>query len=298
MIDLSQLPPPTIIESLDYETLLEERKTRLLELTPPEERDEMAATLALESEPLTKFLEESAYRELLLRQRHNERAQALLLAYAAGPELDHIGVSYYMTERHLLDAGDPDAYPPVAPTYESDADYRRRLLLAHDAFSTAGSRQAYQYFALSGSPQVKDADAVRPLAGLVQVYLLSREGSGEASAALVEQITSTLNAETVRPLTDTVRVTTADVLTFQVAATLILQPGPDADIVLAEAERRAKEYVDGRHGLGEQVVLGALEARLYAPGVERVIMHAPTADIGGEVHQAPYCTGMELSVDD
>lgn len=297
-IDLSRLPAPTIIDTLDFEEILAERKSRLLELTPESERDTLAATLALESEPLTKFLEESAYREMILRQQHNERAKSLLLAYAAGPELDHIGATYYMTERLLIDEGDPDAVPPVGPTYESDADYLRRILLAHDAFSTAGSRQAYQYFALQADPQVKDADAIRPLPGLVQVYVLSRDGDGEAATALVEAVEAALTAEQVRPLSDTVRVGSATILPFTVNATLDLRRGPDADVVAAEASRRAREYVDERHALGAVIVRGALESRLYAPGVERVTLHSPAADIGGDPSQAPYCTGLEVSVDD
>lgn len=297
-IDLSQLPAPTILDELDYESLLADRKARLIALYPDEEQPAIAATLELESEPLTKFLEESAYRELLLRQQQNERAQALLLAYAAGPELDHIGVTYYLTERLMIDAGDPDAVPPVAPTYESDADYLRRILLAHDAFSTAGSREAYQYFALSADPRVADAEAVRPLPGVVQVYVLARAGDGEAPADLVDVVEGVLNAETVRPLSDTVRVGSATVLPFAVSATLVVRDGPDGDVVAAEAERRAREYVDERHALGEQVVVGALEARLYAPGVERVILHSPAADIGGDASQAPYCTGIEVAIDD
>ncbi|SOC56467.1 Phage-related baseplate assembly protein [Chromohalobacter canadensis] len=297
-IDLSQLPAPTVIESLDYETILAERKARLVALYPEAEQAGIAETLELESEPLTKFLEESAYRELLLRQQQNERAKALLLAYAAGPELDHIGVTYYMTERLLLDEGDPDAVPPVDPTYEGDADYLRRILLAHDAFSTAGSRQSYQYYALSADPMVRDADAVRPLPGVVQVYVLSREDDGEASLALVDTVEKALSAETVRPLNDTVRVTTATVLPFAVSASLVLREGPDGDVVAAEAQRRAREYVDERHALGAQIVLGALEARLYAPGVERVTLHSPTADIGGDTSEAPYCTTIEVAIDD
>jgi len=297
-IDLSQLPAPTIIEDLEFEAILAERKARLLVLTPESERESLEETLALESEPLTKFLEESAYRELLLRQQHNERAKALLLAYAAGPELDHIGATYYMTERLKLDPGEPEALPPVPPTMESDSDYRRRLLLAHDAFSTAGSRQAYQYFALSADSAVKGADAVRPLPGVVQVYVLSRAGDGEAAPSLVANVEAALNAEQVRPLTDTVRVCSASILSFGVSATLELRDGPDADVVTAEAERQAREYVEERHALGAVIVLGALESRLYVAGVERVTLHSPTTDIGGDPGQAPFCTGIEVSVDD
>lgn len=80
-IDLSQLPAPNVVEVLDYESVLSERKTTLLSLCDESQRDAVARTLQLESEPLTKLLEESAYREIIWRQRVNEAARALSLIH-------------------------------------------------------------------------------------------------------------------------------------------------------------------------------------------------------------------------
>ena len=68
-IDISQLPPPDVIETLDFEQIFADRKAALLAALPEELREPAARVLQLESEPLTKLLEESAYRELLLRQQ-------------------------------------------------------------------------------------------------------------------------------------------------------------------------------------------------------------------------------------
>jgi phage-related baseplate assembly protein len=176
--------------------------------------------LELESEPLTKFLQESAFRELLLRQQHNERSRSLMLAYAAGPELDHIGATYYLTQRLVLDEGDPQATPPVSATYESDRDYRRRILLAHDAFSTAGSRESYIYHALGASSDIADVQAVRPIPGRVKVYVMSRDGSGVAEQSLLDVVAAALTDERVRPLSDTVEVASAEIIDFTVSARL------------------------------------------------------------------------------
>ncbi len=50
----------------------------------------MRLVLALESEPIVKNLQENTYREVLLRQRINEAAQAAMLAYAIGSDLDQL----------------------------------------------------------------------------------------------------------------------------------------------------------------------------------------------------------------
>lgn len=294
-IDLSQLPAPTIIEEIDFETLFDERKARLVELMPEDARAEMAETLELESEPLTKFLQESAFREILLRHEHNERSRSLMLAYAAGPELDHIGATYYLTERLVLDPGNPSADPPKPATYETDAEYRRRILLAHDAFSTAGSRESYIYHALTASPEVLDVDPVRPIAGRVKVYVMARSGNGAADAATIESVDAALIDEKVRPLSDTVEVVSAKIVEFSVAASLQIASGPETSVVISQAKEAAQKYVQERHRIGEDIVRGALEARLYVPGVERVTMTSPAADILTQTGEAPYCTSIEVS---
>lgn len=63
VIDLSRLPPPQIVDVPDFETLLAERKAAFVLLYPADEQDAVRRTLALESEPVTKLLQESTYRE-------------------------------------------------------------------------------------------------------------------------------------------------------------------------------------------------------------------------------------------
>ena len=65
--DLTQLPPPEVVETLDFETILQVHRADLLARYP-----EAAAVIDLESEPLNKLLQAHAYRELLYRQRVNE----------------------------------------------------------------------------------------------------------------------------------------------------------------------------------------------------------------------------------
>lgn len=74
-INLSALPAPDIVETIDYETLLAERKEYLISLYAEPEQAGIRETLELESEPITKLLEENAYRETILRQRVNESAE-------------------------------------------------------------------------------------------------------------------------------------------------------------------------------------------------------------------------------
>lgn len=82
-----------MVEGLDYETLLAERKATLISLYPTGQQEAVARTLTFESEPIVKLLQENAYRELILRQGINEAAKAVMVAYALDGDLDQLGAN-------------------------------------------------------------------------------------------------------------------------------------------------------------------------------------------------------------
>lgn len=282
-IDLSRLPPPEVIEELSHEAILAEWKADLIGKDPA-----LEAVLEVESEPLTKMVQVGAYREYLMRQRANDKVRDLLLAFAQGPDLDHIGVTRFGVERLMLEQGPP-------PVYESDEAYLRRLLIAPDRFTTAGSEDSYVFCALTASGDVKDVKALNGGAGRVRVPVLSREGTGEASAALVATVDGALQPQKVRPLNDSVQVFSATVKTYQVAATLTVRPGPDTEVVRMAAEKAAQEYADSRHSLGVDMIRDAMQAALYVEGVEHVDMTEPVADVLCGDTEAPFCVSVEVN---
>lgn len=294
-VDLSLLPKPDVIETLDFEVILEERKTALLALVSEEDRAEIEATLELESEPLTKFLEENAYRELVWRQRVNEAARAVMLAYAKGGDLDQIGANYVVF-RQVIDGGDPDAVPPVPPTYESDTDFRRRIQLSPEGYTTAGSSGSYVFHALSADPNVKDAQAVSPSPGQVTVYVLSRDGNGTASPELQTAVDSAVNADNIRPMTDQVNVQSVAVIEYSVVAELTVFSGPDAEVVRQSAEDAITDYVANQHRIGYDITLSGLYAALHQAGVQNVTLTSPVAPIVIGDGEAAYCTGVTVTV--
>ncbi|MDG4866546.1 baseplate J/gp47 family protein [Guyparkeria sp. 1SP6A2] len=288
-VDLSQLASPDVVESIDFEAILAAMKADLIARDPS-----LEDTLALESEPITKLLEVCAYRETLLRQRVNEASKAVMLAYAAGTDLDNLG-ALFGVERLLVDAGDPDAIPPVPPTYESDTDFRRRIQLSLEGFSTAGPEGAYVFHALSADGEVLDASATSPSPGNVTVTVLSRTGDGSADAALLDAVDAVLSAEDVRPLTDNVTVQSATISNYTVDATLYFYAGPDRAVVLQSAQDAIESYVAAQHRLGLDVTLSGIYAALHQPGVQRVELTSPASSIVVDRQTAAYCTAINLT---
>ncbi|CNI32825.1 baseplate assembly protein [Yersinia pekkanenii] len=111
-------------------------------------------TLTLESEPITTLLQESTYRELVLRQRVNEAAQAVMVAYANGSDLDQLGANNNVSRLVAIPANN-DAIPPVVAVMESDADFRLRIPQAFEALSVAGPTGAYEAHTRSAAAQAR-----------------------------------------------------------------------------------------------------------------------------------------------
>ncbi|EOC0418871.1 baseplate assembly protein [Cronobacter malonaticus] len=295
IIDLNQLPAPEVIEELDFESLLAERKATLLSLFPEDQQDGVARTLALESEPLTKLLEENAYREIIWRQRVNEAARAVMLAYAGESDLDVLGANFNVT-RLVITPPDETTIPPVPAVIESDADFRLRIQQALEGLSVAGSTGAYEYHGRSADGRVADISVISPQPACVTVSVLSRENDGTASAALLTAVRNALNDEDVRPVADRLTVQSASIVNYQIVATLYLYPGPEREPVRAAAESKLKAYISAQHRLGRDIRKSAIYAALHVEGVQRVELTTPAADIVLDKTQASFCTDYQIAI--
>jgi len=284
-IDLSRLPAPNVIEPLDFETILAEQ---LLDL---EERDSAFAGLQ-ESDPAMKVLQVTAYRELKVRQRINEAARAVMLAYAMDSDLDHLGALMDVPRLQIWPA-DPDK--GKAAVMEENEDYRRRIQLAPQGLSVAGPEGAYIFHALSSDGRVRNATATSPAPGHVVVTILSHEGDGTPSPALLDIVAFHLAQDGIRPLTDYVLVRAAQIERYQVKATLYSFSGPDSTVVVAEADKRMRQYAKDAHQLGRVPTHSGIEAALHVPGVERVTLITPTIDPDISKLQAHYCDDIVIT---
>lgn len=295
IVDLSQLAAPDVVEALDYETILTERKATLVSLYPEEQQDAVARTLTFESEPIVKLLQENAYREVIWRQRVNESARAVMLAYAAGHDLDNLGANYNV-ERLVITSADETTLPPTPAVMESDTDYRLRIQQAFEGMSVAGSTGAYQFHGRSADGRVADISVISPEPACVTVSVLSRENNGAASGELLAVVRNALNDEDVRPVADRVTVQSAVIVDYTIDAALYLYPGPESEPVLSAAKAKLQSYINAQHRLGRDIRKSAIYAALHVEGVQRVELVAPVADIVLNETQASYCTAYSVNI--
>lgn len=290
-IDLSRLPSPDVVEQIDYEVIFAQRKDYFISLHSPDQQAAIAAVLELESEPITKLLQESAYRETIWRQRVNESALAVLLPSAAGSDLEQIGANFNV-ERLTITAANRN----TSAVLEGDDSLRERIQMSMEGLSTAGPRKSYIFHARSADGRVSDATAFSPSPAVVIVTVQSILGDGTANQELLDIVYNYLSDYDRRPVADRLTVQSAEKLPYSVNALLYLNTiGPEGELIRSAAESRLQTLVTQRRRIGIEISRSALDAALHVEGVRRVELPGWT-DIVPTLEQAPYCTSISVMV--
>ncbi|PLY08404.1 MAG: baseplate assembly protein [Arcobacter sp.] len=86
MIDISSLPTPAVLQTLDFEEIKQEIISTVQSVKPDWE--------ALESDDYMPLIEANAYREIHLRKKFNSLALAFFIATATGDDLDNWGALF------------------------------------------------------------------------------------------------------------------------------------------------------------------------------------------------------------
>lgn len=292
-IDLTLIPPPDILDYPEFEALFAQRKADLLARVPAAIRDVIAATLELESEPLTIGLQADCYRELLFRQRINEAIKGTFLASATGADLDQFAAGRNIV-RKVIQAADPSAIPPVAAILETDEELRLRCQLFPEKLAAAGPRETYFAHALDASPLVADAQVINAdsklvPAGTVRIYIKTQDGS-QPSGYLISTVYDYLSADIRRPLCDTVQVQAASAKAVAIEWTNEYETGPDKSVVYANQQQAIAALIKKHAQIGVTVSLSKIIGALDAEGVKKVSLIKPTSDVVCDYGQFPVYT--------
>jgi phage-related baseplate assembly protein len=169
---------------------------------------------------------------------------------------------------------------------ETDDHLRTRIQAAPNQFSVAGPIGAYRFFAIGADPSIVDAQIVSPAPGVVNVYILTGpvtaqptpapNSAGVANSALLAKVAAVLNADTVRPLTDTVSVLAVTEVDYQVTATVTLYSDADPSATLAAATLAVEQFaIDLASKIQRDIVPSQIIAALSVTGVYGVTLTTP-----------------------
>lgn len=160
---------------------------------------------------------------------------------------------------------------------EEDDSFRNRIRQVPESFSTAGPVGGYKYWALTAHQDIVDVAVYTPSPGVVEIRPLMSNGELPLSEIL-DSVDEICNAETVRPLTDTVQVLAPEQveysldLTYWIArsnATMVSQIQSAVEAAVAGYRTWQKE------ALGRDINPSELIARVQGAGALRCEVRTP-----------------------
>lgn len=321
------LPKPEIITTPNFDDLFETVKNSVLTYLSDNAPDDVAGvteTFENDAELLTKFTQ--AFTVILQSHFRQMNAQALQMfgMYATDNDMVDLIASQLGVERQILDEGDPNAFPVVPPTMESNDALLTRYYLAAYALATTGTRSGYRFNAmtLGGRPKVtvesptpskvvvtyefephdmagqtKDAQARRVAPGEVDCFILAHANNGVPAEALIAATQQYMQRDDIAQETDLLRVKAPTITPWSCDAVLYIRTGPNVDAVKSAAEKAVREYAEQQHRLGGNIELSMLySVLLKATGAHRGDILQPTQPLRCQFNEAPYLESVQITV--
>ena len=159
----------------------------------------------------------------------------------------------------------------------TDDEFFNLLRESQSAFSTAGARGGYIYFAKKVSTEISDVTANTPSPGQVNIYVLMRDGT-IAGSEIKNDVYRACNPDNVRPLTDYVVVADPETVGYNIDFTYFIPSRTTENSAQIEAavEAAVNDYVAWQCGrLGRDINPDELRQRVMATGIKRIVLNDP-----------------------
>ena len=234
---------------------------------------------ALEFDPLKINQECSTYFELMLRDRVNQAARAVTLAFASGSDLDAIATRY------------PGGVPRLPD--ETDDRYRRRIQLSPNAFTPHGTGEAYVFWALTADPTLRDASAsTREGTGIVTVTVMAEGDDPQPTMQQLLDVRAYIMDQGRKGLTDELTVIAPVVVDLDYHICVWFYPGPEVEPLLTQLRSALEALREKQRWLGYDHTLLAINGALAVEGVHHIEIEEPAED----VFVSPQCVVRVTSI--
>jgi phage-related baseplate assembly protein len=163
---------------------------------------------------------------------------------------------------------------------ENDDQYRYRIWLAIESFSTCGPHDAYEFWALSAHPDIIQAVVYSApnIAGEVWIYPLLTGGQ-LPTQPILDLVLAVCSARTRRPVTDYVSVFAPAVFTYTLNFDYYVEK--DNEVLLETIQKNVAQAAADwilwqRSYVSRDLNCDELRKRCLQAGAKRIVVHTPT----------------------
>lgn len=159
----------------------------------------------------------------------------------------------------------------------TDDEYYDLMVASEDAYSCAGAKGAYEYFAKSVSTEIGDVLVNSPSAGRVNIYVLMNDGT-PAGAEIKAAVLAACNEDEARPLTDYVVVDDPIQVTFNVNLTYYVSQSSASSMAAVQAavEAAVDNYIKWQTTkIGRDLNPSKLIQMVIEAGAKRAVVTSP-----------------------
>lgn len=183
-----------------------------------------------------------------------------------------------------IDAVQNTTIPANGRDGENDDDFRERIFLAPDGFTTGGTKGAYEYMVRLFDSTVQDVKATSPTPGEVHIIALL-----EGGVIPDEQYLASLDAFVTDParrmLTDQVDVAAPDVENYNIDLTYYINNSDKnkASAIQSKVNAALSDFTLWQRGkIGRDINPDELIARIKNAGAKRVVVRSPVYSALGD----------------
>jgi len=286
VVNLAQLGRMQVLETVNTEAILANRMAKFKALWAVSDPPQAAQydVENLEFDPIKIQHETNTFFELMLRDRVNQAARSVTLAFAVGSDLDAIASRY------------PGGVPRLPS--ESDDRYRQRVWLSPNPLTAHGMGDSYSFWALTAlNGALRDATATTipgqpnvtitvmldgPPVTTVRTGGVLQVGPFPNPTPSDDQIGQTflyVNDQTRRGITDVVRVNKPKIVNVDYNIKLTLFRTWDFTIVRETVISALADLIESQRWLGFSHTHMAIDAACDQPGVMNVEIVSPADDV-------------------
>ena len=284
---LTALPAPDLIEIPDYDEILTRVISRLRTIDPN-------YTSIVEGDPGYSICQAVTFEIVMILQRINDAARAVLVTHAKGADLDNVGANLSVY-RQVIQMEDLEADPPLPEILEDDTRFRDRIINKLERLAP-GSQEWYRGNALESSSQVQNAVAKRTAPGTATVYIQSIAENAVPNAALLQTVRDYITEEARRFIDDTIIVSAIGIRSYALTASIKPVLGLDRDTVLADIQQKANDFVIERKLIGQAIPLSHIYAALITDAVSEIDLTAPVSNIVPTDIEVPVATSVTVTL--